>query len=352
MSRAEVRLLGNLPPDSPLGARWESLVRNNAASGFMQSLHWAEVKRKQGLSSFHLGVFVDDELIGGALFFTSMKHNGVGLLIAPEGPVLPWENQPLTAEALGQIIDTVQSHAPDLGVMTMRIEPRLPPPVIPVLREFGKAPVDLVPRETLYIDLSPSEENILATMKQKGRYNINLAQRSGVEITLDGGLDSVKCFFSVMRDVSDRDQFEVESRQFFEHIADVLVPAGCAQFIFAKHDGDVLGALLLITYGDRATYLYGGVTNQKRNLMGGYALQWAAMKAAKQAGCTTYDFYGFNPFRAPEHEYSRFSQFKSQFGGTAVRTIGAQDYFFMDNVTDAFIKVVNETENSTTGRSS
>jgi peptidoglycan pentaglycine glycine transferase (the first glycine) len=346
MPGLEVRLLENLCPASPLGAQWESLTRANSASGFMQSLHWAEVKRKQGLSSFHLGAFLNEELIGGAIFYSSMKRNGAGLLIAPEGPVLPWDNHSLTTRALGQIIDTLQSRALELGVMAMRIEPRLPPPVIPVLREFGKAPIDLVPRETLFIDLSPSEENILAAMKPKGRYNIKLAERSGVEINFDCTLDSVRRFYSVMRDASNRDQFDIESRQFFEHIVDVLVPAGCAKFVFAEHDSDVLGALLLITYGDRATYLYGGVTNNKRNFMGGYALQWAAMKAAKQAGCTTYDFYGFNPFRAPGHEYSRFSQFKSQFGGTAVRTIGAQDYFFMDNVTDAFIKVVNETENS------
>jgi peptidoglycan pentaglycine glycine transferase (the first glycine) len=299
MSGLEVRLLENLDPASPLGAQWESLNRANAASGFMQSLHWAEVKRKQGLSSLHLGVFVDGELIGGAIFYSSIKRNGAGLLVAPEGPVLPWDNPSLTAKALGQIIDTVQSHAHELGVMTLRIEPRLPPPVIPVLREFGKAPVDLVPRETLYIDLSPAEDIILAGMKPKGRYNIKLAERSGVEITVDSSPDSVKRFHSIMCDASDRDHFAVESRQFFEHIADVLVPADCAKFLFAEHENDTLGTLLQITYGKRATYLYGGVTNQKRNIMGGYALQWAAMKAARQAGCTTYDFYGFNPFRAP-----------------------------------------------------
>jgi lipid II:glycine glycyltransferase (peptidoglycan interpeptide bridge formation enzyme) len=150
-----------------------------------------------------------------------------------------------------------------------------------------------------------------------------------------------------MSEAGSRDQFAVEPRQFFEHLAHVLVAAGQAKFFFAEHDGDTLGTLLLITYGKRATYLYGGITNRKRNLMGGYALQWAAMNAAREAGCTTYDFYGFDPFRAPENRYARFSQFKSQFGGNVMRFIGAQDYFFLDNVADAFVKVVNETERST-----
>jgi lipid II:glycine glycyltransferase (peptidoglycan interpeptide bridge formation enzyme) len=217
---------------------------------------------------------------------------------------------------------------------------------MPALREFGRAPVDLVPRETLYIDLLQSEDALLSGMKPKGRYNIKLAERSGVAVVSDTTADCVKRFYSVMGEASSRDQFAVEPRQFFDHLAAVLVPAGHAQFLFAEHDGDTLGALLLITYGDRATYLYGGVTNRKRNLMGGYELQWAAMKAAKEAGCTTYDFYGFDPYRAPEHRYARFSQFKSQFGGDVVRFIGAQDYFFLDNVAEAFIKVVNETKHS------
>jgi peptidoglycan pentaglycine glycine transferase (the first glycine) len=275
-----------------------------------------------------------------------MKRNGAGILVAPEGPVLPWDNQSRTAEALGLLIDGVQSRSQDLGVMTMRIEPRLVPPVMPVLREFGRAPVDLIPKDTLYVDLQANEEALLAGMKPKGRYNIKLAERAGVGVVEGTTPDSVKRFYAVMSEAGSRDQFAVEPRQFFEHLADVLVPAGHAKLFFAEHEGDTLGTLLLITYGKRATYLYGGITNRKRNLMGGYALQLAAMNAAREAGCTTYDFYGFDPFRAPEHRYARFSQFKSQFGGNVMRFIGAQDYFFLDNVADAFVKVVNETEQS------
>ncbi|MFX5603178.1 peptidoglycan bridge formation glycyltransferase FemA/FemB family protein, partial [Acinetobacter baumannii] len=77
------------------------------------------------------------------------------------------------------------------------------------------------------------------------------------------------------------------------------------------------------------------VSNQKRNLMGGYALQWEAMRRAKAEGCTIYDFYGFDAFRSSEHPYARFSQFKSQFGGKPVRLIGAHDLFFTDRLADA-----------------
>ncbi len=340
----EIRTLENLEPSSDLGRHWEWLVSTNPASGFMQSLHWAEVKRKQGLTTLHVGIFQDHVLIGGAIFYTSMRRNGAGILIAPEGPVLPWQDEWLSSEGLKLIMDNAQAQASELGLMAMRIEPRLPLPVPPALREFGRAPVDLLPRETIYVDLSPSTEQILESMRPKGRYNVNLANRRNITVTEDSSVESIRKFHAILSEASERDEFAVEPLSFFENLASVLSPAGYARFLFSEHEGETLGALLLLTFGNRATYLYGGISNQKRNLMSGYALQWQAMTKAKELGCTTYDFYGFDSFQAPEHNYARFSQFKSQFGGQVMRFIGAQDYFFLDKLADAFIKVVNKAQ--------
>ena len=338
----QARILPELDPLSPLGQQWEELVRSNPASGFMQSLYWAQVKRRQGLPVFHVGLFEDETLTGGAIFYTSTKRNGSGILIAPEGPVVQWRHEPLVRVAVGLLIDVAQEYARDLGIMAMRIEPRLVPPLMAPLREFGRAPADLVPKDTLYLDLSVDAHSLLAGMKEKGRYNIHLSERKQVSVSRIRSNDAVERFYNVMMEAGERDGFAVEPKSFFENLAQVLCPAGMANFFFTEHDGDTLGTLLLITYGSQATYLYGGITNHKRNLMGGYALQWAAINAAKEIGCKTYDFYGYDPFRVPEHRYARFSQFKSQFGGKVTRFIGAHDYFFLDNLADAFVKVVQE----------
>ncbi|HEY9711902.1 MAG TPA: peptidoglycan bridge formation glycyltransferase FemA/FemB family protein, partial [Chroococcales cyanobacterium] len=312
---------------SPLSEQWEGLVQRQPASGFMQSLPWAAVKRLQGNDSFHVLVSEGDTVVGGAIFYSAQRRNGLGLCVAPEGPVLPWADEIQAAKILGAIIEKMSASASALGIMGLRIEPRLPPPPAPLLREFVRAPVDLVPRETLYIDIAPSAEEQLLAMKPKGRYNIGLAERAGVKVSIDLSGDSVSRFHSVLCEASSRDGFAIESLQFFEQIASVLVPSGNASFLFAEHDSDTLGTALLIKYGSRATYLYGGITNSKRNLMAGYALQWAAMQEARRCGCTLYDFYGYDRFRSPEHRYARFSQFKSRFGGVPVRFIGGQDYF-------------------------
>ena len=338
----EARIIEELSPGAPLWGQWEMLVASNTASGVMQSLHWAKFKRLQGLVPFHIGLFLDERLVGGAIFYTSSRSNGAGLLVAPEGPVLPWDDQQLSADGLRLLMDEAETYAVERGIIAMRIEPRIPKPLPRLLREFGRAPVDLLPAETLYIDLTPDPQEMLSAMKPKGRYNTRLSQRHGICIHETRETQAVERFYAVVKEASQRDDFALEPYPFFEQLASVLCPTGIARFIFAEHEGETLGASLLLTYGRRATYLYGGITNRKRNLMGGYALQWSGMLTAKESGCSTYDFYGFDQFGSSQHAYARFSQFKRQFGGNVVRLIGAQDHFFLDCLADAFIKAVNE----------
>lgn len=342
MANLEVRILENLESDSELFLNWESLVQTDASSGFMQSLDWAEFKRRQGLRSFHLGLFADETLVGGALLYGVAESCGAGIYVAPEGPVLPWHDQQLAASGMKLIMQTIQSKAKELGIMAVRIIPKVPMPIPRCLRGFGKAPVDLLERETLYLDVSQSESQLLATMKPKGRYNIGLSERHGVTIDISQEPVAVRDFYPIFKEASTRDDFRIEPLNFFIDLADTLCPKGIAHFLFAKHQGETLATMLLVTYGDRATYLYGGISNRKRNLMAGYALQWAAIKHAQALGCTTYDFYGFDQHCAPSSAYAQFSRFKSNFGGQVKRFIGAHDFYFVDNLADAIIRAANE----------
>ncbi|HEX2924581.1 MAG TPA: peptidoglycan bridge formation glycyltransferase FemA/FemB family protein, partial [Chloroflexota bacterium] len=271
-------------------------------------------------------------------------HHGLGLMIAPEGPILRWHDDKKSRTGLRLLVKKAREMAPSIGAMGIRVEPRLPVPGVTAMRDFRRAPVDLVPRETLYLDLTQSPESLMQQMRPKGRYNIGLALRRGVAIREKSSADAVGAFYRVTAEAAERDQFFVEPFTFFVALAESLCPAGMARFIFAEHEGDLLGAMLLVTFGDRATYLYGGTSNLKRNLMGGYALQWGAILAAQRSGCRSYDFFGYEPFGAPSHLYSGFSRFKRQFGGEAQRFAGARDFFFLDRVADAVIRASREIE--------
>jgi lipid II:glycine glycyltransferase (peptidoglycan interpeptide bridge formation enzyme) len=321
---------------------WEGLVQRCPESGFMQSLAWARVKQAQGLQVVHLGLFDGETLVGGAIAFTLPQPTGATLLISPEGPVLPWSDPERAGKALRALLEAMASEAGQVGAIAWRIEPRVAPPRPDVLRGFGRAPIDLVPQQTLYLDLTADDETLLAAMHAKGRYNIRLAGRRGVTVRTSLDPADTRRFYDVVVEAAQRDDFFVEPPGYFSLIAETLMPQGLARYLFAEHEGETLGALLLVTHGDRATYFYGGTTNDKRPLMAGYALQWAAIRQAREQRCRQYDFFGFEPHGDPDHLYAGFSRFKRQFGGEAVRFIGAQDHLFVDRLADAVVRAFQE----------
>lgn len=336
--------LSELDLDSPLALEWEKLVSENPASGFMQSLNWARFKRKMGLSVYHVGLFDGTKLKGGAIFYSAPNSKGAGLLAAPDGPVLPWHDSERIGECeegLKLLLDAARSKASSLGTMALRIAPRLPTPKPEILSGFSRAPIALTESKTMYLNLEPDLDTILLSVRPKARYNIGLSSRKGVTIREDSDL-SVGSFYKVMEQVARRDGFALEPLSFFRNLFDTLCPSGLARIFFAEHEGDILGALFMVTYGGRSTYLYGGTTDTKRNYMGGYSLQWAAIKAAKEDGCRHYDFWGYDPAVLPGSAYAGFSRFKSQFSGEYIELVGSLDYYFMDKLADVVIRALNE----------
>lgn len=329
-------------PSAPLGREWEALVRASPASGVMQSLHWAAFRRREGFRVLFLTLRDGERLIGGMIGYAAGEQRA-GLLVAPEGPVLPWADEELARAGLRALLAEAERRAPEYGALAIRIEPHLAPPRPGLLRACRRAPLDLLPSETLYLDLARPDDEILAQMRPKGRYNIRLARRHGVAVSEATRPDAVYRFYRVLTEAGTRDDFFVEPLPFFAALAEELCPAGIARFLFAEYAGETVGALLLVTYGDRATYLYGGIGNRQRHCMVGYALQWAAMRRGRELGCRVYDFYGYEPYGAPDHLYAGFSRFKRQFGGRPARFIGAHDYVFLDRLADAVVQAARET---------
>lgn len=324
--------------DAKTAEAWERFVSMNPASGFMQRLNWARFKSKMGQIARIILVRADHEIIAGTLVYAGHDAKKPSIMVAPYGPVLPWNDDQLARQSLRLILQSAEQISRELNIVSFRVEPRIEHPVPNLLREFGAGPCNLVPAETLLLDLRASENEILAQMKAKCRYNISLSQRRGVqvrELALEQK-SSLELLYSMLEEASDRDDFYLEPRSFFETLLSEFSGAGdkMLRLYIAEHESDLLGALLLVVEGKRATYLYGGISNKKRSLMPGYALQWKAITDGKLAGCESYDFYGFDQFAVPHHAYARFSRFKRGFGGRAVRFIGAQDYVFMDRLVD------------------
>jgi peptidoglycan pentaglycine glycine transferase (the first glycine) len=315
---------------------WEALVAAHPAAGFMQSWAWSEFKALEGYTVLRLGLFEGKALCGGGLAYAYSSPAEAGLAAMPDGPVLDWQ-APDAAAKFRALIAAFRDASRRLRVITLRVEPRLDAASGP-LRELPRSPVDLVPDETLLVDLG-SEAEMLRRMKPKGRYNARLALRHGVEAASSADPGDVHEFYFILEQTARYQGFWLEPKRFFINLTQSLLPAG-ARFAFARYKGVALAAALTVRHGSTVTFLYGGHLPLFPEVMASYALHWHLLREAAQDGYRLYDFYGYIPPGSAGHPYDRFSRFKEKFGGRPVRRIGSRDVIFHDRLAEAAVRAL------------
>ena len=181
------------------------------------------------------------------------------------------------------------------------------------------------PECTLVLDLTQSLEQILAGMKQKGRYNIKLAEKKGVKIHESKDVDA---YFKILTQTLKRDKFSGHEKDFYKKMIEILGPQHHTKMYLAEYEKEIIAGMILTYYKDTAIYYYGASSDQYREVMAPYLLQWTAIKDAKERGFKYYDFLGIAPPGAKNHPWAGVTEFKLKFGGRTVEYVKAREYVF------------------------
>lgn len=192
-----------------------------------------------------------------------------------------------------------------------------------------KANTDILPSNTMFMDLRKDKDKLLGGMKPKTRYNINLSKKRGVNVR-SLGIESLEIWYDLYRQTAQRNNFFLHDIQYFRVVlearaADTASPAD-VYLLLAEVEDKPLAAMFLVISANRGTYLYGASATENRNYMATYALQWRAMEMAKERGCTEYDFFGTAPNPDPSHPMYGLYRFKRGFGGEMYHRMGCWDY--------------------------
>lgn len=200
-------------------------------------------------------------------------------------------------------------------------------------RNLWKAPRDLLAPDTVVIDLRDPEDVLLSRMHPKTRYNVRLSARRGVVVE-EGGLADLRDWYEVYLETTARHGIEpmplAHAEAMLQERADDTASAAITRLLLARHDGRLLAGMLLALTPTRASYLHGASTRSNRELMGSYALQWGAIRAAKAYGCREYDLLGAAPRADAAHPLAGVHRFKSGFGGRLLHREGCWDFPFDD----------------------
>jgi lipid II:glycine glycyltransferase (peptidoglycan interpeptide bridge formation enzyme) len=187
-------------------------------------------------------------------------------------------------------------------------------------------------------------------MKPKTRYNTRLAVKKGVTVRT---WDDIEAFHKMMLVTVGRDGFGIHSLEYYKRAYELLQPNGLGEILVAEYEGKPLAALFVARNGHRAYYLYGASTDEERNRMPTYLLQWEAMKWAKERGCKEYDLWGI-PDEDEETLEANFEtrhdglwgvyRFKRGFGGELKRAAQAMDRVYNPLLYWAYLRFIGNRE--------
>jgi peptidoglycan pentaglycine glycine transferase (the first glycine) len=323
-------------------SEWVKFIASHPDAHILQSAGWGELKSHFGWESVQ---FVNGNT--GAQVLIRKLPLDQSMAYIPMGPI--GEDWPsllgeIDAFCFSKRISFLKIE-PDEGTDPFEISIKLPG-IKPSLQSIQ-------PRRSIIIDLQDDNETLLARMKQKTRYNIGLAAKKGVTV---GAWEDLDGFHRMMQTTGERDTFGVHSLSYYQRAYELFHPDKNCELLAAFHEGEVLAALMIFSAGKRAWYFYGASSNQNRQLMPTYLLQWEAMQWAKKKGCTQYDLWGV-PDQDEEYLESHFNdrhaglwgvyRFKRGFGGTLSRSVGAFDRVyqkFQYQLYQLYIRLLRRTE--------
>ena len=362
--------------------KWDSFAYSHAYSSIHQTTRWAHFQSNvPSRDQFWIVAILDKHQkiqAGTILIRHSLPKSNYCWFYSPRGPLLSYQNPKLAREELDALMKAVKTLAKQEKAVFYRVDPLLKKnPHNKKSFNFPKfrfSPLGFQPKDTLILDLKNSHEEILKQMKQKGRYNIRLAERKHVKVVevtppalkskkktvelIQHFQHQIESYFNILQETIQRDKFYGHRLSFYKNMVEKLAPnipttknetkeilkkelhKGFAKLYLAEytpketHETQYIAGIIVTHFKDTAIYYYGASSNEFRNVMAPYLLQWHAIKEAKSLGCKEFDFLGIAPPSksnqngSTAHPWYGVTAFKRKFVGEHHSYLPAQEFAF------------------------
>lgn len=319
-------------------AQWHQILSTHPEANFLQSPEWAKVNQK----------------IGHKVIVRAFARNGLALMIVknarrgryleiPGGPLLNWDDRSLVKAAFAEIRQVANEN----HCVFIRFRPQLlnrPNNLALLPSDARLAPFHLHADHTVIIDLSKSEDDLLAAMRRQTRYEVRQSIKKGLVVEKGNSRELFELFHRVQVDTAARQHFIppklsdlLAYREAFGDSATIYYvykpeaepaakqpPSKTKQEVF-RRPNNLVALGLIIANGNEADYFEAASTELNRKLPGAYALQWQAIQDLKKQGIERYNLWGIAPPGQPHHRYAGVTTFKTGFGGQVTEYIPAHD---------------------------
>ncbi len=326
---------------------FDSFIKNHPKGHMMQTSMWGRVKKEWDWTGFICrGDSGEIKGVCGVLI-RKIPYTPFRMMYAPRGPVCDLSDKETVTELIGAVSDFGKKNK----AYTFKIDTDTPnnnTQYIDLLkslgftfREHGEGFDTVQARYIFRLPLAgKTEDEVMAGFHSKTRYNTRLAERKGVRIEIKGK-EACGDFHKLMLITGSRDNFAIRSTEYFERIMDAF--GDDARIYFAYYEDELLAGALDVHVGDKIWYVYGASSNEHRNLMPTYLVQWSMIKWAIEEGCNWYDFRGGYPDENnPLHGIYKF---KKGFCNDYIEFMGEAD-LIMDKAGYKFVDFATRTMKS------
>jgi|SRR3989339_982146 len=332
--------------------QWDEFIRNNSTDfGLLQLWNWGifieyRTPNSKQKKVFRLAIIDDNENILAVAQIIKMPLKlGKSYFYIPRGPILRLESEEFSifnfsariasfrsqtmagrqfsnnskisnsnSQSLKILFDEIRRLAKSEGVIFLRLDPAWQEnnATRELMNGLGFDLIGQVqPKQTLILDLAKSEDELMAQMKSKTRYNIKVAQKQEIKIdfwdlsqssTSDKGRDFLEYFddfWALTEKTSSRQEIQSHPKEYYRQMVKVLGEQGILKIAVAKYQDKVIVANLVIFYGDWGVYLHGASDYEYRSNMAPFLLQWETIKLAQKMGKKYYDFWGVDDAKWP-----------------------------------------------------
>jgi lipid II:glycine glycyltransferase (peptidoglycan interpeptide bridge formation enzyme) len=297
----------------------EEHVFDQRASHPLQLFAWGSIRTTTGIQVVRFGVY-EGEVLVETYQMTLHKVPGVARYVG----YIPRSRMPSKG-----FLEYLESYCKKYKIISVLFEPD-------EVRGKGAAPTAPLQRSstalfyrfTRVIDLTKPIEALKKELDATARYNIGLAERKGVLVSVEDTQQGFEDFYSLYEITTKRQNFGGHTKTYHQTIWNEFSDKGIAHILVARHGGRPLAACEVWLYNGTLYYTYAGSSTEQRNLKAMNALLWQVILFGKDHGATKLDLWGILPPGEydPNEPWAGFSDFKKGYGGEVVEMIGSYDF--------------------------
>lgn len=308
---------------------------NKLATHPLQSFEWGEFRKKTGIRVIRRG-------------FTSLetssnraKQNG-RLIDAFQLTLHPISHTswtigyvPKGTMPTKEIVEELKKIGKENNCIFIQLEPNMKysSQLVNYSLALGLCPAahPLFTKNTLEIDLTKPEEELLKNMHPKARYNIKVAQKHNVTVEEENTDKAFDIFWKLTEETTTRQHFFAHTKAY--HLAQwKTLPHKqtpntlSSHLLFAKYNNMPLTAWIVFIFHKTLYYPYGASSQEHREVMHSTSIMWEAIRFGKKHQLTSFDLWGAAPLGVSSSDpWFGFTQFKERFGSQRVEFIGSYD---------------------------